>query len=75
MSELICGKAAVGGNYNSTRDSKLTEYRKYVGRYELAKCSECIVKPGSGVEVYTNKRGNRYFDRGLWVNDDGYGNC
>lgn len=54
---------------------KLTEYRKYVGRYELAKCSECIVKPGSGVEVYTNKRGNRYFDRGLWVNDDGYGNC
>ena len=21
MSELICGKAAVGGNYNSTRDS------------------------------------------------------
>ncbi len=50
---------------------KLTEYRKYVGRYELAKCSECIVKPGSGVEVYTNKRGNRYFDRGLWVNDDG----
>ena len=23
MSELICGKAAVGGNYNSTRDNKL----------------------------------------------------
>ena len=23
MSELICGKAAVGGNYNSTRDSIL----------------------------------------------------
>ena len=22
MSELICGKAAVGGNYNSTRDRK-----------------------------------------------------
>ena len=22
MSDLICGKAAVGGNYNSTRDSK-----------------------------------------------------
>ena len=24
MSDLICGKAAVGGNYNSTRDSKKT---------------------------------------------------
>lgn len=54
---------------------KLTEYRKYVGRYELAKYSECIVKPGPGVEVYTSRRGNRYFDKGLWVNDDGYGNC
>ena len=25
MSDLICGKAAVGGNYNSTRDSTLLE--------------------------------------------------
>ena len=24
MSDLFCGKAAVGGNYNSTRDSKRT---------------------------------------------------
>ena len=24
MSELICGKAAVGGNYNSTRDNSAT---------------------------------------------------
>ena len=23
MSDLICGKAAVGGNYNSTRDTTL----------------------------------------------------
>ena len=23
MSDLICGKAAVGGNYNSTRDTKM----------------------------------------------------
>ena len=54
---------------------KLTEYRKYVGRYELAKSSECIVRPGPGVETYYTKRGNHYFDKGLWVNDDGYGNC
>lgn len=54
---------------------KLTEYRKYVGRFELAKFSECIVRPGPDVEVYTRKKGNRYFDKGLWVNDDGYGNC
>ena len=25
MSDLICGKAAVGGNYNSTRDNIYTE--------------------------------------------------
>ena len=34
---------------------KLTEYRKYVGRYELAKCSECIrIKEEIGIltEVY-----------------------
>lgn len=31
MSELICGKAAVGGNYNSTRDNteQTIEYRVY----------------------------------------------
>lgn len=26
MSDLICGKAAVGGNYNSTRDSKIHNF-------------------------------------------------
>ena len=26
MSELICGKAAVGGNYNSTRDKERIEF-------------------------------------------------
>lgn len=28
MSDLICGKAAVGGNYNSTRDNWF-EYQKF----------------------------------------------
>ena len=50
---------------------KLTEYRKYVGRHELALQSECIVKPGPGVEIYSQRRGNPYFDGGLWVNDSG----
>ncbi len=50
---------------------KLTEYRKYAGHSELALQGECIVRPGPGVEVYTQKRGNPYFDGGLWVNDDG----
>ena len=33
MSDLICGKTAVGGNYNSTRDNKslLPYYRKLAG--------------------------------------------
>ena len=51
--------------------SKLSVYRKYAGRSELALFSECIVKPGPGVEVYTRKRGNPAFDRGLWVNTFG----
>ena len=28
MSDLICGKAAVGGNYNSTRDSKRSKKQR-----------------------------------------------
>lgn len=33
MSDLICGKAAVGGNYNSTRDSKGgMRDESYIGR-------------------------------------------
>lgn len=27
MSDLFCGKAAVGGNYNSTRDSRFLEHK------------------------------------------------
>ena len=30
MSELICGKAAVAGNYNSTRDNLPGRYRSYI---------------------------------------------
>ena len=30
MSDLICGKAAVGGNYNSTRDTKTSNGIRYI---------------------------------------------
>ena len=35
MSDLICGKAAVGGNYNSTRDKRIKKMK--VGRWEVSK--------------------------------------
>ena len=36
MSDLICGKAAVGGNYNSTRDNKFTSLPSFA-----IDCVEC----------------------------------
>ena len=44
MSDLICGKAAVGGNYNSTRDTTLLqEYSMQLGKIgsnlnQIARC-------------------------------------
>ena len=35
MSDLICGKAAVGGNYNSTRDSRKLRFTSCQGQSEL----------------------------------------
>ena len=32
MSELICGKAAVGGNYNLTRDNKV--HKPYLAKFD-----------------------------------------
>ena len=34
-SDLICGKAAVGGNYNSTRDNKFRDFTIYCSRFEI----------------------------------------
>ena len=35
MSDLICGKAAVGGNYNSTRDKRYWEFFQYQATSEF----------------------------------------
>lgn len=31
---------------------------------------DIVAKPAPDVKVYTSKRGNKGFDRGLWVNED-----
>ena len=36
MSDLICGKAAVGGNYNSTRDNNVTFVLFLCGYFDSA---------------------------------------
>ena len=37
MSELICGKAAVGGNYNSTRDKQTIAQKRMDGEYRTVR--------------------------------------
>ena len=44
MSDLICGKATVGGNYNSTRDSIATEPIENSAEYNEKKLSEEEIK-------------------------------
>ena len=40
MSDLICGKAAVGGNYNSTRDSQtgIANVFKKGAAHQISRC-------------------------------------
>ncbi len=47
MSDLFCGKAAVGGNYNSTRDTKTYCYL----------CDDELIQEGDEVLVPVGKDG------------------
>ena len=64
MSDLICGKAAVGGNYNSTRDTYALDptyvparynMEQYAQMYPTGKCAfteeDCPVKNDQQFEL------------------------
>ena len=57
MSDLICGKAAVGGNYNSTHDNGAVEQIRRMCDYELTEGSKIRIMPdvhaGKGCTIGT----------------------
>ena len=57
MSDLICGKAAVGGNYNSTRDKQIIVH-SFIQPVEKNADERTFIKPDEKSFVI---RGDRYF--------------
>ena len=63
MSDLICGKAAVGGNYNSTRDNRTSTREQHLDRGIKEITTYCEQNQLELEKIYTDQQTGKNFIR------------